>query len=67
MLGWVVLSDHCGRFAAWSPRRVTALSTRLATVHGMLSAAIMIAAYAVIAVGAAYTAVKVIRGGPHGG
>jgi hypothetical protein len=33
----------------------------------MLSAVIMIAAYAVVAVGAAYTAVKVIRGGPHGG
>jgi hypothetical protein len=33
----------------------------------MLSASVMIAAYAVIAVMAAYTAVKVIRGGPHGG
>lgn len=36
-------------------------------MHGMLSAAIMILAYAVIAVAAGYTAVKVIRGGPHGG
>jgi len=36
-------------------------------VHGMLSAAIMVVAYAVVAVVAAYTAVKVIRGGPHGG
>jgi len=33
----------------------------------MLSAGIMIFAYAVIAVAAGYTAVKVIRGGPHGG
>ena len=34
-------------------------------VHGMLSAAIMILAYAVVAIAAAYAAVKVIRGGPH--
>jgi hypothetical protein len=33
----------------------------------MLSAVIMIAAYAAVAVAAAYTAVKVIRGGPHDG
>jgi hypothetical protein len=33
----------------------------------MLSAGVMIFAYAVIAVGAGYLAVKVIRGGPHGG
>jgi hypothetical protein len=33
----------------------------------MLSAAIMIGGYAVIAVAAAYTAVKVVRGGPHDG
>jgi hypothetical protein len=33
----------------------------------MLSAAIMILAYAVVAVAAGYVAVKVIRGGPHGG
>jgi hypothetical protein len=33
----------------------------------MLSAAIMIGAYAVIAIVAAYTVVKVIRGGPHDG
>jgi hypothetical protein len=31
----------------------------------MLSAAIMILAYALVAVAAGYTAVKVIRGGPH--
>jgi hypothetical protein len=36
-------------------------------MHGMLSAAIMILAYAVIAVIAGYAAVKVIRGGPHDG
>jgi hypothetical protein len=34
-------------------------------VHGMLSAAIMIGAYAVVAIAAGYAAVKVIRGGPH--
>jgi hypothetical protein len=33
----------------------------------MLSAAIMILAYAVVAIAAGYVAVKVIRGGPHGG
>jgi hypothetical protein len=36
-------------------------------MHGMLSAVILILAYAAIAVAAGYTAVKVIRGGPHGG
>jgi len=36
-------------------------------VHGTLSAVIMILAYAVVAIAAAYTAVKVIRGGPHDG
>jgi hypothetical protein len=36
-------------------------------MHGMLSAAIMIGGYAVVAVAAGYAAVKVIRGGPHGG
>ena len=36
-------------------------------MNGMLSAAIMILAYAVVAVAAGYVAVKVIRGGPHGG
>jgi len=41
--------------------------TRLACVNGMLSAVIMILAYAVVAVAAAYAAVKVIRGGPHDG
>jgi len=33
----------------------------------MLSAAIMIVAYVAVALVAAYTAVKVIRGGPHDG
>jgi hypothetical protein len=33
----------------------------------MLSAAIMIGGYAAVAVVAVYTAVKVIRGGPHDG
>ena len=37
----------------------------LGAMHGMLSAAVMIGAYALVAVAAAYTAVKVIRGGPH--
>jgi len=41
--------------------------TRLACVNGMLSAVIMILAYAVVAVAAGYAAVKVIRGGPHDG
>jgi hypothetical protein len=36
-------------------------------MHGMLSAAVMILAYTAVAVAAGYTAVKVIRGGPHGG
>jgi len=36
-------------------------------MHGMLSAAIIAAAYAVVAIAAGYTAVKVIRGGPHDG
>jgi hypothetical protein len=36
-------------------------------VHGMLSAVIMILAYAVVAIAASYVAVKVIRGGPHDG
>jgi hypothetical protein len=36
-------------------------------MHGMLSAAIMILVYAAIAAAAGYTAVKVIRGGPHDG
>jgi hypothetical protein len=36
-------------------------------MHGMLSAAVIILGYAVVAVAAAYTAVKVLRGGPHGG
>jgi hypothetical protein len=36
-------------------------------MHGMLSAVIMVTAYAAVAVAAGYTAVKVIRGGPHDG
>jgi hypothetical protein len=36
-------------------------------MHGMLSAVVLIFAYVAIAVAAGYTAVKVIRGGPHGG
>ena len=35
-------------------------------MHGMLSAVIIILAYAAVAAAAGYTAVKVIRGGPHG-
>ena len=41
--------------------------TRLACVDGMLSAVIMILAYAVVALAAGYAAVKVVRGGPHDG
>ena len=36
-------------------------------MNGMLSAVILILAYAVVAVAAGYVAVKVIRGGPHDG
>ena len=36
-------------------------------MHGMLSASILIIAYAVVAIAAGYTAFKVIRGGPHDG
>ena len=36
-------------------------------MHGMLSAAVNILGYAVVAVAAGYTAVKVFRGGPHDG
>jgi hypothetical protein len=35
-------------------------------MQGMLSSAIIVIAYAAVAVAAGYTAVKVIRGGPHG-
>ena len=42
-----------------------AQANTLGAMHGMLSAAVMIGAYALVAVAAAYTAVKVIRGGPH--
>ena len=36
-------------------------------MHGMLSVAVIVLAYAVVAVAAGYAAVKVFRGGPHGG
>jgi hypothetical protein len=36
-------------------------------MHGMLSAAIMIACFAVIAVAAAVAAVRIYRGGHHDG
>jgi hypothetical protein len=36
-------------------------------MHGMVSAVILILAYAVVAVAAGYTALKVFRGGPHDG
>ena len=36
-------------------------------MHGMLSAVIIVLAYALVAIAAGYTAVKVIRGGPHDG
>ena len=36
-------------------------------MDGMLSAAIMILACALVAIAAGYVAVKVIRGGPHDG
>jgi hypothetical protein len=36
-------------------------------MHGMLSAAIIVLAYLALAVAAGYTAIKVVRGGPHDG
>jgi hypothetical protein len=36
-------------------------------MHGLLSAAVIVLAYAVAAVAAGYAAVKVFRGGPHDG
>lgn len=36
-------------------------------MHGILSSMVMMLAYAVLAIAAGYTAVKVIRGGPHDG
>ena len=35
-------------------------------MHGMLSVTIIVIAFLAVAVAAGYTAVKVIRGGPHG-
>jgi hypothetical protein len=40
---------------------------RLAPMHGMLSATVIILAYVAVAIAAGYTAIKVIRGGPHDG
>ena len=40
---------------------------RSRAMHGMLSATILIIAYAVVAIAVGYAAVKVIRGGPHDG
>ncbi len=40
---------------------------RSGTMHGMLSAAVIILAYVAVAIAAGYTAIKVIRGGPHDG
>jgi hypothetical protein len=40
---------------------------RSRAMHGMLSATIIIIAYAVVAIAVGYAAVKVIRGGPHDG
>ncbi|MGH3280222.1 MAG: hypothetical protein ACRDNW_13950 [Trebonia sp.] len=40
---------------------------RLVAMHGMLSATVMILVFVAVAVAAGYTAVKVIRGGPHDG
>jgi hypothetical protein len=34
-------------------------------MHGMLSAVLIVVAYAAVAIVAGYTVVKVIRGGPH--
>jgi hypothetical protein len=34
-------------------------------MHGILSASVIILAFAVVAIAAGYAAVKVIRGGPH--
>jgi hypothetical protein len=36
-------------------------------MHGMLSAAIIVLAYLALAAAAGYTAIKVVRGGPHDG
>jgi hypothetical protein len=36
-------------------------------MHGMLSAVVIVVSYVAVAIAAGYVAVKVIRGGPHGG
>jgi hypothetical protein len=43
-----------------APRKITPM-------HGMLSATVIILAYVAVAIAAGYTAIKVIRGGPHDG
>jgi hypothetical protein len=40
---------------------------KIAPMHGMLSATVIILAYVAVAIAAGYTAIKVIRGGPHDG
>jgi cell division septal protein FtsQ len=37
------------------------------SMHGMLSATVIILAYVAVAVAAGYAAIKVFRGGPHDG
>jgi len=49
----------------WRTNRASLLGSQ--GMHGMLSAAVIILAFAVVAVAAGYTAVKVFRGGPHDG
>jgi hypothetical protein len=53
--------NACG--VPFGANRTVALGSH--AVHGMLSGVIMIAAFAVVALAAGYTAVKVFRGGPH--
>jgi hypothetical protein len=43
------------------------VANRLVAMHGMLSATVLILAFVAVAIAAGYTAVKVIRGGPHDG
>src|ERR1700728_976378 len=53
--------------AARRPAQTGHRRLRSRAMHGMLSATIMIIAYAVVAIAVGYAAVKVIRGGPHDG
>jgi hypothetical protein len=48
-------------------RRKADVHRKLAPMHGMLSATVIILAYVAVAIAAGYTAIKVIRGGPHDG